>query len=371
MKRIMTTPRADYRDAIEALGFDYHMDYWKEDAYYELSETEVEKLETATTEAYRMYCETADYLIEQQPDKLERMLDLTPEIVELIRNSWEADELSLYGRFDFMFDKQGTPRILEFNADTPTSLLEAAVIQWQWKEACFPKADQYNGIHEGLVQSWEDMFEKGSILHLAGALDNAEDVGNLQYLASTAREAGLSTRVIDINALNLQDGVFYDPSGEKVERCFKLYPWEWMVDESPDGCMADVQWVEPVWKLVMSNKAILTTLFELSRILHMCFRHSCRVRRTVSTARNLSMPAKDTTSVCWISGTGRNGYWFRKQKVIIIGEPISISNMWSLPCMMAVIRLSVLGLSVGKRVESVSVKTVRKLLITCRLLSLI
>lgn len=88
----MTTPRADYRDAIEALGFDYHMDYWKEDAYYELSETEVEKLETATTEAYRMYCETADYLIEQQPDKLERMLDLTPEIVELIRNSWEADE---------------------------------------------------------------------------------------------------------------------------------------------------------------------------------------------------------------------------------------------------------------------------------------
>lgn len=259
----MTTPRADYRDAIEALGFDYHMDYWKEDAYYELSETEVEKLETATTEAYRMYCETADYLIEQQPDKLERMLDLTPEIVEPIRNSWEADELSLYGRFDFMFDKQGTPRILEFNADTPTSLLEAAVIQWQWKEACFPKADQYNGIHEGLVQSWEDMFEKGSILHLAGALDNAEDVGNLQYLASTAREAGLSTRVIDINALNLQDGVFYDPSGEKVERCFKLYPWEWMVDESPDGCMADVQWVEPVWKLVMSNKAILTTLFEL------------------------------------------------------------------------------------------------------------
>lgn len=256
-------PRTDYRESIEALGFDYHIDYWKEDAYYRLTEEEVERLETATTEAYRMYCETADYLIEQQPERLERMLNLTPETVELIRNSWEADEPSLYGRFDFLFDKQGTPRILEFNADTPTSLLEASVIQWQWKEICFPEADQYNGIHEGLVQSWEDMFGKESILHLAGALDNAEDVGNLQYLASTAREAGLSTRVIDINALDLQGGVFYDPSGEKVERCFKLYPWEWMVDESPDGCMADVQWVEPIWKLVMSNKAILTVLYEL------------------------------------------------------------------------------------------------------------
>lgn len=263
MKRIPINPRRNYREDIEALGFDYHIDYWKEDAYYCLSEAEVEKLETATTEAYRMYCETADYLIEQQSEKLQHMLNLTPEIFETIRNSWEADELSLYGRFDFMFDKQGIPRILEFNADTPTSLLEASVIQWQWKEDRFPEADQYNGIHEGLVQSWEEMFGQGNILHLAGALDNAEDVGNLQYLASTAREAGLSTRVIDINALNLQDGIFYDPSGERVERCFKLYPWEWMVDESPDGCMAEVQWVEPVWKLVMSNKAILTTLFEL------------------------------------------------------------------------------------------------------------
>lgn len=263
MKRKTIVPRPDYRESIEALGFDYHIDYWKENAYYCLSEAEVETLETATAEAYRLYCEAADYLIEQQPEKLERMLNLTPEIVEQIRDSWEADELSLYGRFDFMLDRQGVPRILEFNADTPTSLLEASVIQWQWKETCFPDDDQYNGIHEGLVQSWEDLFEEGSILHLAGALDNAEDVGNLQYLASTAREAGLSTRVVDINALNLQEGTFYDPSGEKVERCFKLYPWEWMVDESPDGCMADVQWVEPIWKLVMSNKAILTTLYEL------------------------------------------------------------------------------------------------------------
>lgn len=63
--------------------------------------------------------------------------------------------------------------------------------------------------------------------------------------------------------MDLQDGCFYDPSGERIEHCFKLYPWEWMADESPDGCLASLTWLEPIWKLVMSNKAILTKIFEL------------------------------------------------------------------------------------------------------------
>ena len=263
MKRIDVTPRADYREKIEALGFDFHGDYWREEAYYLLSSEEVETLEAATAEAYRMYCEAAEYILTDKPEFMERILRLPPEICRRIRQSWDDDELSLYGRFDFMLDRAGVPKILEFNADTPTSLLEASVIQWQWKEDLFPGSVQYNGIHEGLVQSWKDMFPAGSGIHFAGVLDDREDTGTLQYLASTAMEAGFSTRVLDMNALNLQDGTFYDPSGEKVERCFKLYPWEWMVDESPDGCLAGVQWVEPLWKLLMSNKAILKVLFDL------------------------------------------------------------------------------------------------------------
>ncbi len=263
MERVFVAPRPGYREKIEALGFDFHGDYWREEACYRLSSNEVEMLETATAEAYRMYCDAVEYILNDQPEFMERILQLPPEICERIRRSWDEDELSLYGRFDFLVDKSGVPRILEFNADTPTSLLEASVIQWQWKEDLFPASDQYNGIHEGLVQSWKDMFPAGSEIHFAGALDDHEDTGTLQYLASTAMEAGFSTRVLDMNSLDLRDGCFYDPSGEQVKRCFKLYPWEWMVDESADGCLADVQWVEPVWKLLMSNKAILKVLFDL------------------------------------------------------------------------------------------------------------
>ena len=263
MERVFVAPRPGYREKIEALGFDFHGDYWREEACYRLSSNEVEMLETATAEAYRMYCDAVEYILNDQSEFMERILQLPPEICERIRRSWDEDELSLYGRFDFLVDKSGVPRILEFNADTPTSLLEASVIQWQWKEDLFPASDQYNGIHEGLVQSWKDMFPAGSEIHFAGALDDHEDTGTLQYLASTAMEAGFSTRVLDMNSLDLRDGCFYDPSGERVKRCFKLYPWEWMVDESADGCLADVQWVEPIWKLLMSNKAILKALFDL------------------------------------------------------------------------------------------------------------
>lgn len=263
MKRCINTPRQDYQRKIEALGFDFHGEYWREEAFYCFSSEEISLLEEATSEVYRMYCEAVQYVLDEHPDFMERLLNIPPEIVERIRCSWEDDDLSLYGRFDFMFDKAGIPKLLEFNADTPTSLLEASVIQWQWKEDVFPKADQYNGIHEGLVQSWKDIFPAGSEIHFVGALEESEDTGTLQYLASTAMQAGFSTRVLDINALNLQDGKFFDPSGEPVKHCFKLYPWEWMVDESPAGCLAAVQWIEPIWKLLMSNKAILRTLFEL------------------------------------------------------------------------------------------------------------
>lgn len=263
MERLNVTPRLDYKEKIEELGFDFHGAYWKEEACYRFTPAEIETIEQATAEAYRMYCEAAQYIIEEKPEFMERILRIPPEVCRRIRKSWDNDELSLYGRFDFILDKQGVPRILEFNADTPTSLLEASVIQWQWKEERFPQCDQYNGIHEGLVQSWKDMFESGAGIHFAGVLNEHEDTGTLQYLASTAMEAGFSTRVLDINDMDLQEGRFYDPSGEPIERCFKLYPWEWMVDESPEGCLADTVWIEPVWKLIMSNKAILSVLFKL------------------------------------------------------------------------------------------------------------
>ena len=42
----------------------------------------------------------------------------------LVAESWREKEPSLYGRFDLAFTGD-TPKLLEYNADTPTSLLES------------------------------------------------------------------------------------------------------------------------------------------------------------------------------------------------------------------------------------------------------
>ena len=89
-------------------------------------------------------------------------------------------------------------KLLEYNADTPTSIFEAAVFQWTWLEQAIerqiiPKrADQFNSIHERLIEAWKKLG-RAKHLHLAGIMDKAEDAGTLAYLEDTAARPGLTT----------------------------------------------------------------------------------------------------------------------------------------------------------------------------------
>ena len=64
---------------------------------------------------------------------------------------------------------------------------------------------------------------------------------------------------------------FVDPQGRSVRSIFKLYPWEWMVHEDFSLAALDrmgdqpgqTQWIEPVWKMMWSNKGILPVLWRL------------------------------------------------------------------------------------------------------------
>ena len=47
---------------------------------------------------------------------------------------------SLYGRLDLSFSGQGPAKLLEYNADTPTSIFEAAVFQWTWLEQAIERS---------------------------------------------------------------------------------------------------------------------------------------------------------------------------------------------------------------------------------------
>src|SRR5205823_4043145 len=146
----------------------------------------------------------------------------------LIEQSWEADEKSLYGRFDLSWDGSGDPKMLEYNADTPTALLEASVVQWYWMKDVFPGDDQFNSIHERLIDRWKDMraqLPADGRVYFAADADSAEDQGNIDYLRDTAMQAGLQALAIDIGDIGWDGQRFVDLDSRNIGALFKLYPW--------------------------------------------------------------------------------------------------------------------------------------------------
>lgn len=274
MQRIACSERDDWRETAEACGFDFHTidgeRYWDERAYYAFTLDEIEqKIEAPTGEIDAMCLELVGRAIRNE-DYLKR-LKIPETFWSLIAESWERDEPSLYGRLDLSFDGSGPAKLLEYNADTPTSIFESAVFQWNWLEQAMerriiPKAaDQYNSIHERLIATWNELG-RGRHLHLTGTTGSEEDLGTLAYLEDTAIQAGLTTTIIDIEDIGWRDeGGFVDLTGRDIELVFKLYPYEWMFRDAFGVRLKDAptRWIEPPWKAVLSNKGILPLLWEL------------------------------------------------------------------------------------------------------------
>jgi glutathionylspermidine synthase len=274
MRRITCPERDDWRATADSAGFDFHTidgeRYWDERAYYAFTLDEIERaIEQPTGEIDAMCLELVGRAIDDESSL--RRLKIPEAFWPLISESWHRDEASLYGRLDFSFGGKGPAKLLEYNADTPTSIFEAAVFQWTWLEQgiernIVPKrSDQFNSIHERLIEAWKK-FGAGRHLHLAGATESAEDAGTLAYLEDTARQAGLATTLIDIRDIGLaDDGSFVDLDSRAIDLAFKLYPWEWMFQDTFGAQLrnAPTRWIEPPWKALLSNKGILPMLWEM------------------------------------------------------------------------------------------------------------
>ncbi len=274
MQRIACPERDDWRTTADQSGFDFHTidgeRYWDERACYAFTLEEIEReIEAPTAEIDAMCLELVDRAVGDENDL--RRLKIPEAFWPLISESWHRDEASLYGRLDLGFDGQGPAKLLEYNADTPTSIFEAAVFQWTWLEQATLRriirsdADQFNSIHERLIDAWQKLGE-GRHLHLAGSTESTEDAGTLAYLEDTARQAGLATTLIDIADIGWrEDGGFVDPDNREIGLMFKLYPWEWMFHDAFGVRLAQTptRWIEPPWKAILSNKGILPLLWEM------------------------------------------------------------------------------------------------------------
>jgi glutathionylspermidine synthase len=155
--------------------------------------------------------------------------------------------------------------LLEYNADTPTALVEAAVAQWFWLEETQPGADQFNSIHERLIAAWRRWG--GARLHFSSIKDHPEDEQTVLYLRDTCVQAGVGTKSVAIEDIgwNREARAFVDLDGQPITHCFKLYPWEWLWHEEFGAHLAGdpIRFIEPTWKMLLSNKGLLPVLWEL------------------------------------------------------------------------------------------------------------
>jgi glutathionylspermidine synthase len=274
MERKTFAPRQGWRERCNMVGFDYYdlpssdgTPYWSEEAAYCFTAAEVDAIEEATNTLHGMCLETVGKIVSTGDYPAGYRLSETAK--QLIEKSWREGELSLYGRFDLAYDGSAI-KMLEYNADTPTSLLEAAVVQWHWLEdRGLP--DQFNSIHERLIERWKAVAAKIAAvvprIHLCGMKEaDREDWGTIEYLMDTAVQAGIDVTELGVEDIGWDEETrsFVDVNGRPIIACFKLYAWEWlMADAFGEKILGGTtRFVEPAWKMLLSSKALLPELWK-------------------------------------------------------------------------------------------------------------
>lgn len=272
MQRIPTTERPNLADAAAKHELEYISGEgimgWDESAYYQFRHRQIKEDIVGPAEELEGLClQVVDRAVNNE-EVLAR-LGIAEFYWDYIAASWRKSEKNLYGRMDLSYDGKGPIKLLEYNADTPTALYESAVFQWEWLEQAIELkliskgCDQLNDVHESIVQTLTLLGLEG-LVHFACNQDIEDDKGTLDYLEGCAREAGLKTCSLAMEDIGLDvQGRFTDLNDRAITSLVKLYPWEWIMTEDFGRHIpsCDIKFIEPPWKIILSNKGLLPLLW--------------------------------------------------------------------------------------------------------------
>jgi len=274
MQRIPVTERSDLARAAAEHGLEFHTDKgitgWDESAYYQFTLGQIEEdIEGPAEEIERLCFQVGERAVNDET--VLRRLGIAESFWDYVAESWRSGEKNLYGRMDLSYDGQGPAKLLEYNADTPTALYESAVFQWEWLEQATEQGlipdgcDQFNDLHESIVQTFPLLGIEG-LTHFACNQDIEDDKGTLEYLEECAREAGLETCFLSMEDIGIdEEERFTDLDERVITTLIKLYPWEWIMGEAFGLHVptSGVRFIEPPWKVILSNKGLLPLLWEM------------------------------------------------------------------------------------------------------------
>jgi glutathionylspermidine synthase len=347
MERVEGGPvRPDFLEQVRTEGLAYvqtvdpegnTFSYWREGEFLQFTNAETEIISYAAEKLFRMYADAAQYVIDQADPELYARFGIPEWAIPIIEETWNNSGPPeagmrldryypmLYGRFDFALQRDVLGRVigvklLEYNADTPTGMVETALTQWNWFLQLHSNGanGQWNELFEKLVDGWvievQRLMDKTDLMDWRGRKqppiihcaymreeDSGEDALNTGLMMEAAREAARrmgtpdkpafivkSVFVEEIRRTGLVDDdtgqpldiqaftVNVDPDDdserakqETIKVLFKLYPWEWIWNDQfgellCNAIMAgELVVVEPPFKALYSNKAMLPILWEL------------------------------------------------------------------------------------------------------------
>lgn len=286
MKLEKLTPLTD--EYLESIGFVWHTDSdnssYVSDEIVVISEEEANAYYEATNELYDMFAEAGQYVIDND---LFHELNIPFNLVEVIKESWENEvHWHLYSRFDLAGGIDGQPiKLIEFNADTPTSLFETAIIQWAMlKKNGLDEASQFNSLYESLkdnfkriitldtdIEKFEEYYSTlGWKILFSSISTSAEDINTTKLLQHIASEAGFNTDFEFIENVQFNDEGIYK-NNEAFEFWFKLIPWENIGIEESELALLLTQIIKdkkaiifnPAYTLMFQSKGFMKILWDL------------------------------------------------------------------------------------------------------------
>jgi len=274
-------------NTLEEIGFAWHTDAdsskYVADELVIVTDDEAEGYYEAVNELYDMYATAAQHVID---NNLFFELGIPFNLIDAIKKSWDNDvHWHLYGRFDLAGGIDGKPiKLIEFNADTPTSLFETAILQWAiLKHNNMDEERQFNNIYEAISENFRRLvtlfddpseFEKhydGWKILFSSVSGNLEEEQTVRLLQQMAIDTGFETGFEPLGGVKFDEEGIYDSNEIPYEYWFKLFPWEDIaIDENELALLLTTIMnnqkaiiLNPAYTLLFQSKGMMKILCDL------------------------------------------------------------------------------------------------------------
>lgn len=203
--------------------------YWI-DQMVLMSRSTYEELEQASSSLWQILDKTVRYVYQRHD--LYELIGVPPILWAMLDDLPlpEPGLISRYARFDFAVANDGSIKLLELNADTPTGYVEASIATpWVLEQAGYESPNVR--MKELVATAWA--VERPDTAACVAYGEHLEDSGTIEALV---RHSGLDIRCEDCLELWVDNGFLKNKDDRVIERMFALYPKEWMaVDDAGEA----------------------------------------------------------------------------------------------------------------------------------------